>query len=380
MSAPVTALPVRSRPSPDRYRRRRLVLLGTALLAGAMLVAGAVLLLGPEDYPGEGSGSVVIRVQQGDSTSAIAETLVAGGVVASRGAFVNAAAEEDGVSRVQPGFYELRAEMSGAAAAEAIVDPDRRVGFMDVRGGVQLDDTRAPDGSVTPGVLSQISEATCLGQDTGEPRCIGVDELRSTMATADPADIGVPEWAHEGFRAAVPERRLEGLVAPGPYDIDPNGSPVEVLRAVLKTSSERLAAAGLSGEGAYRTLVLGSLVEKEAIAQDMPRVARVIENRLQQDQRLELDSTVNYPLDVQALRTTADARRAPGPYNTYLNTGLPPTPVSSVSNRALAAAEAPEPGPWLFFVRCTTEGGSCFAVTYPEHQGNVARAQAAGAF
>ena len=376
----MTALPVRTRPPSDRHRRRRLVLLGTALLAGAMLVAAAVLLLGPEDFPGDGTGSVVIRVQQGDSTSAIAQTLVDSGVVASRGAFVNAAADEDGISRVQPGFYELREGMSGASAAEAMVDPDRRVGFMDVRGGVQLDDTRAPDGSVAPGVLSQISEATCLGRDTGEPRCTGVDELRSTMAGADPAEIGVPEWAHEGFRAAAPERRLEGLVAPGPYDIDPNGSATEVLRDVLETSSERLAAAGLSGDGAYRTLVLASLVEKEAVPQDMPRVARVIENRLQQDQRLELDSTVNYPLDVQALRTTAEARRAPGPYNTYLNTGLPPTPVSSVSNGALAAAEAPEPGPWLFFVRCTTEGASCFAVTYPEHQGNVARAQAAGAF
>ncbi|MDN5920558.1 MAG: endolytic transglycosylase MltG, partial [Pseudonocardia sp.] len=97
-------------------------------------------------------------------------------------------------------------------------------------------------------------------------------------------------------------------------------------------------------------------------------------------QRLELDSTVNYPLDVQALRTTAEARGAPGPYNSYLNEGLPPTPVSSVSEQALAAALEPAPGPWRFFVRCTTEGASCFAVTFPEHQANVARARAAGAF
>lgn len=380
MSASVTAPPVRIRPTPDRHRRRRLVLLGTALLAGAGLVAAAVLLLGPEDFPGAGTGSTVIRVQQGDSTSAIAQTLVDRGVVASRAAFLNAAADADGIARVQPGFYELRAQMSGSSAAEAMVDPERRVGFIDVRGGVQLDDTRAPDGTVSPGVLSQISEATCLGAGTGEPRCTGVDELRSAMAGADPAELGVPQWAHRGFRAAAPERRLEGLIAPGTYDFDPTGTPEEILGAVLATSAERLAAAGLSGPDAYRTLIVGSLVEKEAIARDMPRVARVVVNRLQQNQRLELDSTVNYPLDVQALRTTAEARGTPGPYNTYLNTGLPPTPVSSVSTAALAAAREPAPGPWLFFVRCTPEGGSCFAVTYPEHQANVARAQAAGAF
>lgn len=357
-----------------------MLLLGSALLAGAGLVAAAVFLIGPADFVGDGTGSVVVRVQDGDSTSAIAQTLVGRGVVKSRAAFLNAAADEDAIARVQPGFYELRSGMSGGSAVSAMVDPDHRVGFMDIRGGVQLDDTRAPDGTVAPGVLSQISQATCLARDTDEPRCTPVAELRQAMAAAEPADIGVPRWAHQGFRAAAPERRLEGLIAPGPYDVDPTGSPEEVLRAVLTMSAERLSDAGLAGPDAYRTLVLASLVEKEAIAPDMEQVARVIANRLQAGQRLELDSTVNYPLDVQALRTTAEARGTPGPYNSYLNTGLPPTPVSSVSTTALRAAESPPPGPWLFFVRCTTEGRSCFAATYPEHQANVARAQAAGAF
>ena len=147
-----------------------------------------------------------------------------------------------------------------------------------------------------------------------------------------------------------------------------------------RISAERLADAGLGGEDAYRTLIVASIVEKESLAPDMPKVARVIENRLAAGQRLEMDSTVNYPLDVQALRTTAEARGTPGPYNTYLNTGLPPTPVASVSTTALQAAEEPAPGQWLFFVRCTTEGGSCFAVTYDEHLGNVDRARAEGAF
>ncbi|SFN59961.1 UPF0755 protein [Pseudonocardia ammonioxydans] len=380
MSAAVTVPPVRHRPTPTQFRRRRLALLASALLVGALLVAAAVFLLGPDDYAGGGSGSVVVRVQAGDSTSAIGESLVAQDVVKSRAAFVSAAADEEGIARIQPGFYELRSQMSGGAAAEALVDPERRVGFMDVRGGVQLDDTRAPNGELSPGVLSQISQATCLGEADGEPRCTGVDELRAAMAGADPAEIGVPEWAHAGFRNAVPERRLEGLVAPGPYDLDPRGTPEEVLREVLEISAERLADAGLGGEDAYRTLIVASIVEKESLAPDMPKVARVIENRLAAGQRLEMDSTVNYPLDVQALRTTAEARGTPGPYNTYLNTGLPPTPVASVSTTALQAAEEPAPGQWLFFVRCTTEGGSCFAVTYEEHLGNVDRARAEGAF
>lgn len=364
----------------ESRRRRRLLLLATASVVGAALVASIVFVLGPDDYPGDGRGTVVVRIEPGNSTSAIGDMLVARGVVASRAAFVGAAEDVPEIQRVQPGYYQLHAQMSGESAAETLVEPDARVGFMDVKGGIQLDDTKAPNGAVTPGVLSQISAATCLGSGD-ERHCVGVDELRTVMAESDLAAMGVPEWAREGVARAAPVRRLEGLVAPGTYDFDPTLPPLEVLRSVLETSVPRLERAGLGRDASsYETLIRASLVEREALAKDMPRIARVITNRLGAGQRLELDSTVNYPLDVQALRTTAEARGAPGPYNSYLNVGLPPTPVSSVSDGAIAAALAPEPGPWLFFVRCTPEGASCFAVTFPEHQANVDRARAVGAF
>lgn len=376
MVAPVNA----RTPAAESQRRRRLLLLATALVAGAGLVAVIVFVLGPDDFPGDGRGTVVVRVERGDSTSAIGDALVARGVVASRAAFVGAAEEVPEIQRVQPGYYELREQMSGESAAEALVEPDARVGFMDVKGGIQLDDTKAPNGAVTPGVLSQISTATCLGEDD-ERRCVGVEELRKVMAGSDLAALGVPEWARGGVAKAAPVRRLEGLVAPGTYDFDPTQPPLQVLRSVLEASEPRLERAGLGRDASsYEALIRASLVEREAIAPDMPRVARVITNRLGAGQRLELDSTVNYPLDVQALRTTAEARGTPGPYNSYLNPGLPPTPVSSVSDAAISAALAPAPGPWFFFVRCTPEGASCFSVTFPEHQANVARAREVGAF
>lgn len=364
----------------ESHRRRRLLLLATALVAGAGLVASILFVLGPEDYPGDGSGLVVVEVEQGDSTSAIGDMLFSRGVVASRAAFVDAADEVPQIQRVQPGYYQLREQMSGGSAAEALVEPDSRVGFMDVKGGIQLDDTEAPDGTVTPGVLSQISTATCVGEGD-ERRCVDVEELRRVIAGSDLAALGVPAWARDGVARAAPERRLEGLIAPGTYDFDPTQPPQQVLRSILQISVPRLERAGLGRDASsYEVLIRASLVERESIAPDMPRVSRVITNRLGAGQRLELDSTVNYPLDVQALRTTAEARGTPGPYNSYLNVGLPPTPVSSVSDAAIAAALEPAPGPWFFFVRCTTQGASCFAVTFPEHQANVDRAREVGAF
>ena len=154
----------------------------------------------------------------------------------------------------------------------------------------------------------------------------------------------------------------------------------------FQTSAARLESQGLTGRSshdglsAYQLLVLSSIVEKEAITPDMPKVARVITNRLDATQRLEMDSTVNYPLDLQALRTTAEARGTAGPYNTYQNTGLPPTPIAAAGKDAIEAGLKPEQGPWTFFVRCQPDGTSCFATSLAEHQANVGRAIANGAF
>ncbi len=389
---------VRLEPSAPRASRRAAPRRGRARRTAVLLVAVAVLLVavgggglylyrtylaGDPDFTGPGEGDVVVQVAAGDSTAAIGRTLSAAGVVASVGAFLDAAEQDDRVLGVQPGSYQMRLRMSAAAAVERLLDPTALVGRLEVRPGVQLDDTRAPDGTVAPGVLSLIAEASCTERD-GTSTCLTVDELRETMATTDPAQLGVPSWAQPAVAQAEPVRRLEGLIAPGVHDVEPGAPAAEVLRALVTASTDELeplvAGAAAAGEDPYRLLVVASLVEKEGITADMPRVARVVYNRLSDGQRLELDSTVNYPLDLQALATTDDDRARPGPYNTYRTTGLPPTPISAVGADAMAAALEPEPGPWRYFVKCETDGTSCFAETFAEHQDNIATARANGAF
>jgi peptidoglycan lytic transglycosylase G len=373
---------------PRKKRRRAAVLVLALLLLGGIAAGGVYTFFTwftVPDFEGSGTGDLVIEVEDGDSTRQIGTVLAQNGVVAAPESFTRAAQDEDRIRSVQPGFYQMRRQMSGAAAVAMLLDPASRVGELDIRGGVQLDDTRAPDGTVAPGVLSLVSKATCARLD-GQEQCVSVDELRSAMTDTDPAALGVPEWALEGVSAAEPRRRLEGLLVPGRYDVPPGTSAVDVLRGLLATSGERLSASGLVagaqsiGTSPYQVLTIASLVEKEAINPDMPKVARVIYNRLGAGRRLELDSMVNYPLDLQALRTTAEDRARPGPYNSYAVAGLPPTPIAAPGREAIAAALEPEPGPWLYFVRCQTDGTSCFAETLDEHGANVRAARQNGAF
>ncbi len=363
------------------------------MLAVVLLVAGIAgggwylyhsLFVTP-DYQGSGTGDVVIQVHEGDTTSQIGAELARNGVVEVPASFTEAASGNDRVRSVQPGFYQMRERMSGASAVALLLDPGARVGQLDIRGGVQLDDTKAPDGAVTPGVLTLIAQATCATID-GAKKCLSVDALRTAMAKTDPAQLGVPQWALADVAKASPTRRLEGLLLPGRYDVEPGSSAVDVLRGLLGASVDRIDATGLVsgaakvGMSPYDVLIVASLVEKESIVSDMPKIARVVYNRLGAGQRLELDTTINYPLDVPSLYTSPANRAKPGPYNTYLNTGLPVTPIAAAGQDAVGAALAPADGPWMFFVPCEKDGTSCFAVTFAEHQTNVAKAHANGVF
>lgn len=376
----------------DRPRRGRLVwplvaaFLVLALAGGAFFARDLWGVVFPPDYDGPGTGHVVVQVADGDSTRDIGESLVTAGVVASARGFGEAAEEDPRGRGIQPGYYDMARGMPASDAVTRMLDPAARLGLLDVRGGTQLDDTAGAAGARVPGVLSLISDATCVVEDSGERRCASVDDLRRTMADTDPARLGVPSWALADVRRALPERRLEGLVAPGTYDVRPGSDAAEALTSVVGTSAGRLESGGLVSKAAandvspYQALVVGSIAEREGIESDFRRISRVVYNRLPIPMRLQMDSTINYPLDRQTLLTTPLDRAAPGPYNTYLNFGLPPTPIGAVSAPALQAALAPEVGGWVYFVKCENDGSSCFAVSPEEHDANRRLAQARGVY
>jgi UPF0755 protein len=337
------------------------------------------------DYAGSGQGDVIVEVVDGATTAQIGAELARTDVVASSAGFVRAAAGNAKVRAVQPGFYQLRSKMSAAAAVALLTDPQARVGQLEIRGGMQLDDVRLPNGDTVPGILSLVSQASCA-ELNGQSTCVPVDKLREAMVNTEPAKLGVPDWAQHGAARAEPGRRLEGLFMPGRYNVRPGQRADELLRSLMRSSGLRLQAAGMpaasepTGFTPYQVLVIASLVEKEAITADFGKVSRVVYNRLALPMTLKFDSTINYPLDRQEVRTTDNDRATPGPYNTYLNLGLTPTPIAAASDKAIAAAINPEPGRWLFFNKCETDGRSCFAETEEEHRRNVTDARARGIF
>lgn len=374
-------------------RKKRKTVLWVSMAVVLVLIAGAgyyglrqILDIGSfDDYEGQGETEVVIEVEKGDSTGDIAAALVEADVVASSSAFVAAAETESRVRAVQPGFYVMKTKSSGKAAVTQIVNPEARVGNLQITPGTQFHDITKTDGGVNPGIVAELAAASCA-ELNGKSTCVPVDQLWASVEKSDLAKLGVPEWAVSSASRAEPQRRLEGLVMPGVYDVRPGASADELWTQLLTDSATRMQAIGMpdiaadTGFTPYQVLVMASLIEREGIEKDFGKVSRVTYNRLAENMRLQYDSTINYVLDRPTIRTDSGDRGRAGPYNTYGNTGLTPTPISAPSEAAIKAAVAPEKGPWLYFVRCQTDGTSCFAVTDDEHEQNVDEAVDRGAY
>ncbi len=332
---------------------RALVLL--LVIAGLVFAFVKVkdFLGGPDDYSGTGTGKVVIEVPVGANGTQIADVLAEKDVVKSAEAYYQVSLNDSRSQTIQPGFYELRKQMSAKAALDALVDKKNRVeGRVAVPEGARVD---------------QIVKLIAQGSE--------IPEKDVTAALEKPADLGLPKEA---------EQNPEGYLFPATYTVEPGTSATDLLKQMVAKTVEvskkldidtRASALGLSGE---EILTVASILEYEAKKDaDYPKVARVLYNRIKANQALQLDSTVSYVSKRKGdVFTTAEERADPSAYNTYKHTGLPPGPIGSPGEKTIEAALNPAQGDWLYFVAVNLESGeTVFSETKAEHDKAVAQLQ-----
>lgn len=346
-----------SRAKPRRRRRLGgclvvLIVLGVIAAGGYWLVDTGIdrvrdMFAGPADYDGEGSGSVIFEVSSGDTAAAIGRNLKAAGVVASVQAFTDAAAAEPRSRGIQVGFYEMREEMSAAAALEILIDAGNQV-----RNTVTV-----PEGLRVEQVVERLSE--------------GLDIKKRALEKAldDPEAIGLPDYAGGN---------PEGYLFPATYAFGPNVTAVDVLSAMVDRWEQAAEEADLEGRAAelgytpHELMTIASLIESEANRdEDRGKVSRVIYNRLETDATngmLQIDATVNYALGRDlGLGLTTEDLQVDSPYNTRRYPGLPPGPIESPGDAAIDAAAHPEEGDWIYYVTVNLDTGETrFTEDYDE--------------
>ena len=179
-------------------------------------------------------------------------------------------------------------------------------------------------------------------------------------------------------RLEIPGESAEGYLFPESYIFVKPVTPEEILefmvrqfrRKVPPDGEKRAKEAGLS---LHQVVTIASIIEKETgLEKEKPIVSAVIRNRLDLGMPLQMDPTVIYGVKRFDGTVTRKDLREEGPYNTYLNRGLPPGPIANPGLAALDAALTPSKAEYLYFVS-NNDGSHTFSRTLPEHNRAVER-------
>ncbi len=199
----------------------------------------------------------------------------------------------------------------------------------------------------------------------------GIEEEEFRKIAYNPSELR--EFFPENFK--IP-KNIEGYLFPDTYLIPLYLSPKEILGIMIKRLFVILKEVGYDtmrhkiNLGLHQILTLASIVEKEALYDfEKPIIASVYYNRLKRGMPLQADPTIQYLLKKPLFPLPLKFLKIKSPYNTYMNKGLPPTPICSPGKKSIEAVLYPAETDYLYFV-AKGDGRHIFSKSYREHLKN----------
>ncbi len=293
-------------------------------------------------------------VEVGESVDAIANHLEEVGLIRDAGAFRTYLIYSGLDTSIQAGDYQLSTAMSPIDIAYEMQDATPKQVTFVVLAGWRLEEIAA---SLPTSGLSIIPE----------------DFLSAAKTTPKGYD----------FLSGVD--LVEGFLYPDAYIFPREISAYDMINEMVRNFSLHLTldlrnAFEQQGLTVYQAVTLASMVQREAVHEDeQPLIASVYLNRLKIEMKLDADPTVQYAIGYNVLQGTWWTNplslldlQLNSPYNTYIYTGLPPTPIANPGLSALRAVAFPAESNYYFFrAKCDGSGFHIFAETFEEHLANA---------
>jgi UPF0755 protein len=312
-------------------KARQLILLLILLVAWT----GVIYLFAPT---GDSEKRIVIK--PGASTAQIARQLHREGIISSQVGFQIIAKLEGVSGKLKAGNYLISGRLTPWQVARRLA-----------RGSVDIVTITIPEGFTAQQIAS-------LAEKNGI--CTKGEFLKLARS---------PNKELRELAAGLPAgKSLEGFLFPDTYRLDPGADGEELIALMLKRFSQ-VAPAALSESSLsfYETVILGSIIEKEAkLQKERPLISAVFHNRLQKGMRLQSCATVAYALNKSHTKLSYKDLELDSPYNTYRKAGLPPEPISNPGLASLRAAARPAKVDYLYFF-ALGDGSHHFSRTYKEH-------------
>jgi UPF0755 protein len=215
---------------------------------------------------------------------------------------------------------------------------------------------------------------------------IGIDRAEFLALALTPDSETADFQSSFGFLGQRPPgANLEGYLFPDTYLLTMDTTARDLIEHMLtnfdaKVTPDMIAQAEAEGKTLHEIVTLASIVEREAVLPaERATIASVYHNRLANGIKLDADPTVQYAMGQVGnwwpQITSEHYASVDSPWNTYLNAGLPPSPIANPGLASIQAVLAPEETSYFYFMRdCEADDGShLFAETQEEHLANYAR-------
>ncbi|HBQ51937.1 MAG: endolytic transglycosylase MltG [Actinobacteria bacterium] len=331
----------------------------------------------PDSVDGIAQVATNFTVNQNDSVASVSRRLEDEGFIVNSRVFQFYVSRNGGID-LQPGYYLLTPRSHVGEIMKAL----------NTSPSATFTKVTFPEGFTVAKMATRIEEKTSR---------ITAQEFLTTASNPDFVSSFGP---NDPSRLDGADFRLEGLLFPDTYQVSGDEAASAVIDRMLRLMERVGVQEGLdqakvkTGRSPYEVLIIASLIEREAKLEiDRAKIARVIYNRLDRGMPLQIDATLYYNAPEGA--SFSDLKAIDSAYNTYLSTGLPPTPIANPGRASIRAALNPAPNPplsdpickgikqasncaYIFYVLSDSKGGHTFAATIQDHERNVEAARAGG--
>lgn len=306
-----------------------------------VIIGGALLSTGSNNSASD--EPIYFRVQEGMTASEIGRELEAKGVIDSKFKFWFIAKLNNYDSKFKVGSYVLHKGMVQRDVLQKLVDGDTTIVRFTVPEGFQVRDIAAK--LDREGIVSEKKFLT----------------LASKYAPY--------KYMNSGNNVEIIS---EGFLFPDTYEIDTTGDEEAVLKMMTQDFDTRLTEemrqrAKEMNMSIHELITLASIVEVEAGSdKDRPIIAQVFLKRLEIGMPLQSCATILYAMHKRKEDLSIEDTKWDSPYNTYMNPGLPPGPISNPGLASIQAVLHPADTNYLYFV-ADHDGNTYYSSSYSEH-------------
>ncbi len=298
---------------------------------------------------GKNKNQEIFTINKGEGNAEVASRLQNDGLISNNWYFYIYLRTHNLTNKILPGKYQLSGNMTIPEIAIAITSTEKFIIITFPEGwtGKKMSDRLTADGLDGNGFLQ--------------------------IVDSPPQDI------KNRYGYLNNANSLEGYLFPDTYYFSKDATAKDiVLRMIdnfnMKLNEQMRSDIAKDDKSIHDIITMASIVEMEVkTSEDRAIVSGILWNRLSNGQALQCDSTLAYILDTAKIKYSLQDVETASPYNTYLNKGLPPGPISNPGLGSIQASIHPTDSNYDYFLNDPKTGQTIYAKSYEQQQANKVR-------